>query len=179
MAGGAVPAPGMRVVAPFGRRRAIGVVTAIAASSALPRAQLKSVLSMPDAEPLWDATTFALLSWAAEYYHHPPGEVLFAAMPKQLRDGEPARRDELRWRLSVRGREALAATPRLGARQRELAARIGDADASAEEIAAAVQSHLGGVHASSIPNEGSLFTLYFPVTHLLRVPNVDDGCCPG
>ncbi len=137
MAGGAVPAPGMRVVAPFGRRRAIGVVTAIAASSALPRAQLKSVLSMPDAEPLWDATTFALLSWAAEYYHHPPGEVLFAAMPKQLRDGEPARRDELRWRLSVRGREALAATPRLGARQRELAARIGDADPSAEEIAAA------------------------------------------
>ncbi|MDP9199058.1 MAG: primosomal protein N' [Pseudomonadota bacterium] len=136
-AGGEVPRPGMRVLAPFGRQRAIGVVTAIAATSTLPQAQLKRLFAILDPEPLWDAATFGLLLWAADYYHHPPGEVFFGAMPKTLRDGAAARRDEIRWRLSPQGREALAASPRLGLRQKELLRLIGDGDAAAEAISAA------------------------------------------
>jgi primosomal protein N' (replication factor Y) len=131
------PRPGMRVLAPFGRQRAIGVVAAIASVSTLPRAQLKRILATVDPEPLWDAATFSLLLWAGDYYHHPLGEVLFAAMPKMLREGAPARRDEIRWRISARGVGALAASPRLGVRQRELVRLIGDGDAAAEAIAAA------------------------------------------
>jgi primosomal protein N' (replication factor Y) len=136
-AGGAIPHPGMRVLAPFGRQRAIGVVTAIASTSTLPRAQLKRLFATLDPEPLWDAATFGLLLWAADYYHHPPGEVFFGAMPKTLRDGAPARRNEIRWRLSRQGRAALADSPRVGVRQNELLHLIGDGDAAAEAISAA------------------------------------------
>ncbi len=132
--GALVSRPGERVLAPLGRQRAVGVVAAVAEKSALPRAQLKRIAAALDTEPLWDAATFGLLLWASDYYHHPLGEVLFAAMPKALRAGGAARRDPISWRLSERGRAALAAAPRLGARQRELIERIGDGLAAAEAI---------------------------------------------
>ncbi len=135
--GGPALQPGMRVLAPLGRRRAVGVVVGIAAGSALPRAQLKPIIAAIDEEPLWDPTTFALLLWAADYYHHPPGEVLFAAMPKLLRGGAAARAHEIHWRLSAAGRTALAARPRLGSRQQELVALLGSDGAAADAIAAA------------------------------------------
>ncbi len=136
-AGAAVPAPGARVLAPLGRRRAVGVVAAVADDSALPRALLKPLVATIDNEPLWDATTLGLLLWAADYYHHPQGEVLFAAMPKLLRGGAPARRDAIHWRLSAAGLAALAAAPRLGARQRQLVDRLGSGAASAADISEA------------------------------------------
>ena len=37
--------------------------------------------------PVLDAAALALLHWAAEYYHHPVGEVLAGALPKALRAG--------------------------------------------------------------------------------------------
>ncbi len=102
--------PGERVRASFGRGRAIGIVAAHAAGSSLPRAQLKKIGTVIDTMPLWDETTFGLLLWAADYYHHPLGEVLFGAMPKALRKGGPARRDEIVWRLF--GRRACGGRPR-------------------------------------------------------------------
>jgi len=135
--GGAAPRPGERVQAPFGRQRAVGVVAALATTSTLPHARLKRVTAAIDTEPLWDATTLGLLLWAADYYHHPLGEVLFAAMPKTLRGGAPARRDETVWRLSEAGRAALAAAPRLGPRQRELIELIGADGAGMDAIAEA------------------------------------------
>jgi primosomal protein N' (replication factor Y) len=136
-AGAAMPRPGERVLAPFGRQRAVGIVAAIARESALPRAKLKHVACAIDTEPLWDAITFGLLLWAADYYHHPLGEVLFGALPKPLRAGAPARRDETLWRLSDAGRAALAAAPRLGPRQKQLIELIGTDGAAAEAIATA------------------------------------------
>ncbi len=131
-----LPRPGARVAAPLGRRRAIGMVAGIAAGSALPRAQLKRVLAVLDEAPLWDEASFGLLQWAADYYHHPLGEVLFAAMPKPLRAGARARADQTLWRLSARGRTEPTAA-RLGARQRELLALVGEAGAGADAISAA------------------------------------------
>ncbi|MBX3703333.1 MAG: primosomal protein N', partial [Steroidobacteraceae bacterium] len=135
-AGEPQPRAGMRVRVPLGRQRAIGVVAAVAQQSALPRAQLKRALAALDDEPLWDETAFGLLLWAADYYHHPLGEVLFAAMPKMLRGGAPSRMDETVWRLSQRGQAELPAA-RLGARQQELAGLIGSAGADADAIATA------------------------------------------
>ena len=93
VAGAPVPRAGERVRVPFGRQRAIGIVAAHAESSAWPRARLKSVTQAIDTTPLWDAATFGVLRWAADYYHHPLGDVLFGALPKMLRDGAAASRE--------------------------------------------------------------------------------------
>jgi primosomal protein N' (replication factor Y) len=136
-AGERVPGPGERVRAPFGRQRAVGLVVAHAAESALPRARLKPIVESIDAAPLWDETTLGLLRWAADYYHHPLGDVLFGAMPKRLRDGGAALRENLHWRLSEAGRAAIGAGARLGSRQKALVALLGDEGAAAAVIAEA------------------------------------------
>jgi primosomal protein N' (replication factor Y) (superfamily II helicase) len=142
-AGQAAPQPGERVRVPFGRQRAVGVVVAHAETSALPRPRLKPVTETLDAAQLWDDATFGLLRWAADYYHHPLGDVLFSAMPKMLRKGLPATRDEVVWRLSETGRDAVAGGARLGSRQKALVAHVGDEGATAEEISAA--GHAGAL----------------------------------
>jgi primosomal protein N' (replication factor Y) len=136
-AGLAPPQPGARVRVPFGRQRAIGLVVAHAASSAMPRAQLKPVIEALDPAPLWDEATFGLLRWAADYYHHPLGDVLFGALPRLLREGRPALLEETVWRLSETGRAALAAGARLGARQQALLSLVGGDGAGAASLSAA------------------------------------------
>ena len=56
----------------------------------VPPERLKPVLEVLDAEPVLDAAALALLAWAAEYYHHPLGEVVAGALPKALRLGAPS-----------------------------------------------------------------------------------------
>jgi len=131
------PGPGQRLWVPLGKRRAIGVVAALAQGSDLPASRLKRAFESLDAEPLWDPATFALLAWAADYYHHPLGEVLFAAMPVALRNGGSALRSELAWRLSERGRAEILLRPRLGRRQQQLLELIGEAGAAADAISRA------------------------------------------
>jgi primosomal protein N' (replication factor Y) len=131
------PQPGERVRVPFGRQRTIGIVAAHAESSELPRAQLKSVTEAVDTTPLWDELTFGVLRWAADYYHHPLGDVLFGALPRMLREGAAASREETVWRISEAGRSALAAGARLGRRQRALVETVGEGSTTAAAIAAA------------------------------------------
>ncbi|MBV8342713.1 MAG: primosomal protein N', partial [Gammaproteobacteria bacterium] len=120
------PEIGARVRVPFGRQRRIGVVMAIAGASELPAARLKPILAVLDREPLLDAAGLRLLRWAADYYHHPVGEVLASALPKALRVGAPAHASEERWTLTEAGTAAIAAgEPRRAPRQRELLALIG------------------------------------------------------
>ena len=92
----------------------------------MPRARLKPIVEAIDTTPLWDATTFGLLRWAADYYHHPLGDVLFSAMPKMLRNGTAAVRDEIVWRLTDAGRTAIDSGTRLGSRQSALVDLIGE-----------------------------------------------------
>ena len=132
--GATLPGPGERVRVPFGRQRAIGIVAAHADASELPRAQLKSVTKAIDTTPLWDESTFGVLRWAADYYHHPLGDVLFGALPRMLREGAAATHEETVWRISDAGRAALAAGTRLGRRQQALVEIVGDAGATAAQI---------------------------------------------
>ena len=131
------PRPGERVRVPLGRQRAVGIVAAHTDASALPHARLKPVIEAIDTTPLWDETTFGLLRWAADYYHHPLGDVLFGAMPKMLRTGGAALHDEIIWRLSAAGRAAIDAGARLGPRQKKLIALAAGEGAAAAAIAAA------------------------------------------
>jgi primosomal protein N' (replication factor Y) len=115
------PRPGVRVRVPFGRQRLVGVVHSLAATSQLPAEKLKPLLEVLDAEPVIDAGILELLEFAAQYYHHPIGEVVSAALPKQARNGAASQALTERWYASDAGLAALAADE-LGRarRQREL-----------------------------------------------------------
>ncbi len=112
---------GTRVRVPFGQRRLIGVAMETAASSELPDERLKPVLERLDSQPIFDAATLALLGWAADYYHHPVGEVLATALPKALRLGAAMDAVEERWTFTPAGLEAYTTgEPRRAPRQRQL-----------------------------------------------------------
>ncbi len=113
--------PGMRVRVPFGRRRLVGVVMAVSDTSDLPPERLKPILEVLDAAPALDASALELIQWAAEYYHHPVGQVLASALPRLMRLGAGVEATEERWTLTGAGREAIAAgQPRRAAKQRAL-----------------------------------------------------------
>jgi len=98
------PAEGARVRVPFGRGTRIGLVLGRAAESALSPERLKPVLEVIDPAPLLPAASVDLLKWASAYYHHPPGEVVQAALPGPLRRGRAAEvRGVRRWRLTSAG----------------------------------------------------------------------------
>lgn len=82
------PVIGTRVKVPFGKRNMIGVVVGVKEKSQLPVKQLKHIIDVIDDEPLLSENLFKLISWASDYYHHPLGEVLFAALPVLLRRGK-------------------------------------------------------------------------------------------
>jgi primosomal protein N' (replication factor Y) len=102
------PALGKRVRVPFGRQRLIGVVVARPDRSELPADKLKPLIEVLDAEPVFDAGLLQLLGFAANYYHHPLGEVAAAALPKLAREGAPARATSERWFATRAGLDALA-----------------------------------------------------------------------
>jgi primosomal protein N' (replication factor Y) (superfamily II helicase) len=129
-AGGAIPA-GTRVRVPFGSQRLVGIAMETAAGSELPQERLKSVLESLDPRPVFDAATLALLGWAADYYHHPIGEVLAAALPKALRLGATVDSIEERWAATPDGVEACAGgEPKRAPRQRQLLTALAQSDGS-------------------------------------------------
>lgn len=113
--------PGARVLVPFGRRALIGVIIDISDTTTLAIERLKRVTRLVDTTPIIDSATLELILWAAEYYHHPIGEAVAAALPAALRAGHPAEAVEERWRLTRDAALAITAQRRLGARQREMA----------------------------------------------------------
>ncbi|MCU0759257.1 MAG: primosomal protein N' [Steroidobacteraceae bacterium] len=131
-------APGMRVAVPFGRQRRVGLVVEIAAASDLPLERLKPAYELLDVAPVADAKLLALLRWAADYYHHPVGEVIAAALPKLARLGARAVPQVEWWVTTIDGEAALAAgEPRRAPRQRELLERIArDGGVDAEVLGA-------------------------------------------
>jgi primosomal protein N' (replication factor Y) (superfamily II helicase) len=120
-AGAALAVAGARVRVPFGRQRLIGVIMETSESSDLPPSRLKPILEVLDPAPVLDAPALQLLQWAAEYYHHPIGEVLASALPKALRLGAATWASEERWHATEAGVAAgTAGEPRRAPRQRAL-----------------------------------------------------------
>jgi len=129
------PRLGVRVRVPFGRRQMIGILVGIAAGSLVPAGKLKSALAILDHQPVLDPVTFYLLLWAAEYYHHPLGEVFAAALPASLRAGEPALHKTESWAVSELGQLELSSPRRRAPQQRALLAWLkGRGHATADEV---------------------------------------------
>ena len=82
--------PGTRLWVPFGRRRAVGVVIELRSRSDVPAAKLRTAIAKIGSEPIFDRALLELLVWAADYYRHPIGEVIAAALPGPLRTGADA-----------------------------------------------------------------------------------------
>ena len=149
--------PGVRVRVPMGRREAVGVVIGRAAQSQLASGRLRAVIEVLDDEPLLEPGLLDLLLWTASYYHHPPGEVICAALPAALRSGATARAQHSWLQLTAAGREALSAgEPRRAPRQRELLQRLAadpaglrtvqlDADAAGWRESARALQHRGWI----------------------------------
>jgi primosomal protein N' (replication factor Y) len=119
-----IPA-GVRVRVPLGRRSTVGIVVDHAPKPSVGATALRAVQELLDSEPLLDEQLLQLLRWTADYYHHPLGEVIAAALPKALKLGAPALEQVRIWRLSPEGREALAAgTAARAPRQRAVLAAL-------------------------------------------------------
>lgn len=98
--------PGMRVRVSFGNQILVGIIIEVKNDSDYDIQQLKAVHSLLDHQPLLDEELLAQCQWAASYYHHPAGEVLAAAIPVALRQGDPATLlREKAWILTKTGRE--------------------------------------------------------------------------
>ena len=78
---------GCRVLVPFGKRQLVGVVWQINPTDSFSAAELKPISQLLDPVPVLGAKLRDLLSFAADYYHHPLGDVLTSALPALLREG--------------------------------------------------------------------------------------------
>ena len=135
-------APGQRVWVPFGRRRVVGVVVERRERTDVPAAKLRSAFAAVDEEPTFDAKLLQLLLWSADYYRHPVGEVIAAAMPAPLRVGAPLREDTIVWSLTDLGRrEALTQLTARAVRLRAIVAALGaSGEMTADDLVAAAES---------------------------------------
>lgn len=79
---------GVRVIVSFRRKKVIGIVLAHKEKSDFDK--LKTIEEVLDNIPILDTPILDFLSWSANYYHHPIGEVISTALPKNLRIGKRA-----------------------------------------------------------------------------------------
>jgi primosomal protein N' (replication factor Y) len=125
------PRLGVRVSVPFGRQRLIGILVGIVSESTLPLGKLRAAHEFLDEEPVFDPVTFDLLRWAADYYHHPIGEVYAAALPASLRKGLPVAIRTERFSLTPQGQQELTQpSSKRAPQQRALLAWLADRGAA-------------------------------------------------
>ncbi|MBG0779526.1 MAG: primosomal protein N', partial [Desulfotignum balticum] len=92
--------PGMRVLVPFGKRRVTGYLLKGRKDSGDYIA--KKILDVLDDHPLFPENEIPFFRWVANYYMHPLGETIKAALPTGL-----DRRDVAHVRTTEQGRTAL------------------------------------------------------------------------
>ncbi|NNH37554.1 primosomal protein N' [Acinetobacter terrae] len=82
---------GARVAVSFGRQNLIGIIVEkLTADTPIdPRFKLKAITELLDERAILDQKTLSLLTWSAQYYQFPIGEVFQSALPTFLRQGKP------------------------------------------------------------------------------------------
>ncbi|MDH3286155.1 MAG: primosomal protein N' [Betaproteobacteria bacterium] len=86
---------GCRVVVPFGKKRAIGVIVEVLNTSSVAPGRLKPALQILRDSPRLENADLELLQFASDYYHYPLGAAIMGTLPARLR----------RPRLSARTRQ--------------------------------------------------------------------------
>ncbi len=101
----AAPPPGTLVEVPFGRTRQVGVALDETPDSAH-AAKLRDVTRVLDDRPALPAELLRLAQFCADYYQHPLGAVLLAALPPRLKNAAPFVADTPWLAVTEAGREA-------------------------------------------------------------------------
>ena len=117
--------PGMRVKVPFGGSVRTGVVLETANESEIETGRLRRVAERLDDEPSIPPSLLRLLVWAADYYHHPIGDVVRTALPTGLRRARPAAPAARAWRLT--GKAGASSSLRHAPRQAAVVAALEEA----------------------------------------------------
>ncbi|HEX2238256.1 MAG TPA: primosomal protein N' [Gammaproteobacteria bacterium] len=116
---------GTRVLVGFGDRRVVGMIVGGGQRSRVPAKRLRPVLKVLDTEPILDRRDLELLQWVSRYYHYPLGEVVKAALPTRLRQGnEAAIAGTPVWRISPDGHDVPLESLRRAPRQAALLALL-------------------------------------------------------
>ncbi len=89
LSGDFVAQVGSRVIVSFAGRNLVGVVLQVKHTSDYPIEKLKPVSHVFD-DMVFDAPTFKLLKFCADYYHYALGQALISALPLRLRQLKPA-----------------------------------------------------------------------------------------
>lgn len=76
---------GCRVVVPFGKKRAIGVIVEVVNTSSVAPDRLKPALQMLRDSPRLENADLELLKFASDYYHYPLGAAIMGTLPARLR----------------------------------------------------------------------------------------------
>jgi len=105
---------GSRVQVPFGARKILGVVTAVAEASG--HANLKPILKIIGAQTLVTAKVLKLARWLGEYYCCAPETALKSVLPEAVRKEDAGWRE----RLFVRAVPVTGEFPKLPKRQQEV-----------------------------------------------------------
>ena len=125
---------GQMVRVPFGKSSRMGVITAVDPETPQFQGELKAISEFCDPEPVFDAQDLALGQWAANYYHHPLGEVLAAMLPSLVRQrGRRIINQRVTWHLA-NGDVASKVSPR-AKRQHEVLQFIGPNGAAEDALA--------------------------------------------
>src|SRR5437016_4011224 len=98
---------GSRVQVPFGTRKVLGCVTALAEES--DRVKLKAIIKVIGAQTLVTARVLQLARWIGEYYCCPPEIALKSVLPESVRKEKAGWRE----RLFVRMLPVSGAMPKL------------------------------------------------------------------
>src|SRR5881275_1251403 len=105
---------GSRVQVPFGPRKVLGCVTALAEESAY--AKLKPILKVIGAQTLVTPKVLKLARWIGEYYCCAPEIALKSVLPEAVRHEQAGWRE----RLYVRALPVAGEMPKLAKRQKEI-----------------------------------------------------------
>ncbi len=96
---------GQRVLVPFGRKVAVGVIIELSRTTRVVPQRVRGVLEILRDGPPLPAELLALLAFCSKYYHHPIGEVVLNALPSRLRRAHaPKSTTGFSYRLTVVGR---------------------------------------------------------------------------
>jgi primosomal protein N' (replication factor Y) (superfamily II helicase) len=95
--------PGCRITVPFGRQKQTALIVAHSDRSEVPRERLRQALAPIDETPVFSASDLWLIRFASDYYQHPVGEVVAAALPAPLRQGKPLHRAVKKVRITDDG----------------------------------------------------------------------------
>ncbi|MGH8617391.1 MAG: primosomal protein N', partial [Burkholderiales bacterium] len=118
---------GRRVVVPFGRREAVGIILAVGGRSEIAEGRLRLARRIIREEPALDEDVLELIRFCAEYYQHPVGEVCAAVLPTALRQPKATPATAEHFRLTAAGHAAdLATLPARALIKRRLMARLAE-----------------------------------------------------